>query len=407
MDLEYLILNNFNPLYANEIPLNANPLGNYLLDHYKEDRVSNFKGAVAIEKEKGKVLWFGFQLAQISLDRENRSFFDQIIINAINWLAGNPLIWVNRFPKFYSSATLFSVWINNINTTLNKELPIYKKLNVPLNFFISPLEIKKSFEEVYKLSSVGSLNLFFDYFKYLNSDTTQIQMVCEESSEILKAGSRQEYFGVQTFNLPELHIYNSLLKNNFDYFLNPELSFLFIKGQEDENELYGVKTNYINNPVDLVEGSIKNDSQKDNDLYKNLSKTGSIISHIIMDNLTFNLNRTIEEKLKFIINSSMLNNSYITTYPDLINWIKTKNSIEVNIFDVKDEEIIKVEIKNVGNAIAEQIGINLSIPSRCRNPKLAVNNFELNYNIETGYYNLFIPFLHSEQELNLEIEYRK
>ena len=90
--------------------------------------------------------------------------------------------------------------MGNINSTLKKTVPIFKEENVPVNFFITTFEINKSFDEIHKLSSAGSINLLFDEFNYLTSDSSQIEFVLEETSRILKSSSRQEYFGVQNLN---------------------------------------------------------------------------------------------------------------------------------------------------------------------------------------------------------------
>jgi hypothetical protein len=403
----YLILNKLNPLYAEEIPLKTNILGNYMLDGSKESNVNYSAGATAIENEKGKILWFGFQLSQVSLDEENKPFFDQIILNAINWLAGNPLIWVNDFPAFYGSATLFSVWVDNINAFFNKSMPIFKEENVPLNLFISMLEIKREFEEIYKLSSVGDLNLLFDGFDYLDYDSLQTQSVLKKTLQILKARSRQEYFGIQISNLSEDDIYTLNLKNYLDFLLSPGLKFSYLRSKEIFKLMQNMTFYYVNDHPSLIESSNETDPDYLNNYYNSIIKTGRIFSHILKENSIPDLNISLEEKLRLIINNAKMNNSYITTYTELLKWFIIKNNIEVNFHDIKDESIIRVSVINTGNIIAEQIGLNISIPSIYNTLKLIGFDFKLNYNSESGNYNLLIPFLHADQSLTFDIEYIK
>jgi hypothetical protein len=401
---KFLILNNFNPLFAEKVPLQSDIIGIYEL---LENDLKPLIGAAAIEDEKGKILWFGFQLSQISLGEGNKPFFDQIILNGINWLAGNPMVWVNRFPEFNTSATIFSNWVENINSALKKTVPIFKEENVPVNFFITPSEINKSFDEIHKLSSAGSINLLFDEFNYLNFDSSQIEFVLEETSRILKSSSRQEYFGVQNLNSTNMN-YNKLkIKKYFDFILSPKLKFFYLNSQEKLISFQGITHNFINKPGDLIESDNLNNQQIVNDFYENLSKTSGVVSHIIMDNSSFNFNKSIKETLRLLINFAKVNNSYITTYPELINWLKIKNNVEVDLIDVKDEAMIKLNVKNIGNVIAEQIGLNISVPSKYRTLKLHGYDFELNYNSETAYYYLLIPFLQSQRTITLMIEYEK
>jgi hypothetical protein len=102
-----------------------------------------------------------------------------------------------------------------------------------------------------------------------------------------------------------------------------------------------------------------------------------------------------------------LSNSYLTNYSNLINWFKAKNNIEVNISDLKDESIIIIKLKNLGDIIAENIGLNISLPLTYKKPELISYDFEFKFNRETGYYNLLIPFLHSGQAFTFEINYSK
>jgi hypothetical protein len=363
-------------------------------------------GAAAIEDEKGKVLWFGFQLSQISLEEKNKLFFDQIILNGINWLAGNPMVWVNGFPEFNTSATIFSSWVENLNSTLNKTVPIFKEEKIPVNFFISASEINKSFDKIHKLSSAGSINLLFDEFNYLNSDSSQIEFVLEETSQILRSSSRQGHFGVQHINSINMNYNKWKLKKYFDFILNSELKFYYPKSKEKLISFPGITHNFVNKPGDLIESDILNNLQIVNDFYENSSKTGGVVSHIIMENSGLNFNNLVKKTLKSIINFAKVNNSYITTYPELINWLKIKKNIDADLIDVKDEAMFKVNIKNIGNVIAEQIGLNISVPSSYQTLKLNGYDFELNYNSETGYYNLLIPFLQSQQDLTLMFEYK-
>ena len=406
-ECEYLILNNFIPLYAEQIPLKTNPLGRYLLYDTEGRNESFFTGAVAIEDKRGKVLWFGFQLAQVALQEKEINFFNQIILNGINWLRGTPMVWLNRYPEFYRSATIFSFWINKTTISLNESIPIFKEKKFPVDFFIAPAAIKESFEEVYKLSAAGNINLLFDDFKYFNSDTLQIKLIFEQTSQILKAGSRQEYFGVQMLNYPESDFYKLKPETYFDFHLNPELRLSYLKSEKDIKSTFNITPYYVNDYLDLFESDDTLDLEYLNYLYKNLNNTGGIISQIVIESSIPNLSDSFTKYLELILNFSNLSNSYVTTYSDLIHWFKVKNDIEVNISDTADESVMILKVKNKSDTIAENIGLNISIPSEYEKPELIGYDVKFDFNTETGYYNLLIPFLLSEQMLTIEIDYRK
>ncbi len=68
-----------------------------------------------MKTEKGRLLWFGFQLSQISVDDDGKEALQKVIFNSIEWLAGKPIAWINHWPSNFNSATVFTSMINNPN----------------------------------------------------------------------------------------------------------------------------------------------------------------------------------------------------------------------------------------------------------------------------------------------------
>jgi hypothetical protein len=404
---EFLIMNQQIPKFAYEMPSYAKLLGNYLLDNTEEKEKSTYSGIAALEKDNWKVLWFGFQLSQIASNDNEKKFLEEIILNGIKWLAGKPLAWINHFPSFYESATLFSGWVKNLANTINNSALVLEEENVPANFFISPFEIQQSFDELYKLASIGNINLLFDEYDYLNEEPAQIEITLNETSKILKGESRKDYFGIQIINSSELQPSSVNLQNYFDFILTPELKLNELHNENESSSSIKIFPNYINDLIHLNEIENKSLLNRLAKLYAIVSDMGGIVSHIFIQNESKTISKSLAQLLKPTIKYAKIKNSYITTFSDLINWQNSVSSVEVNVEDIWDESKIEVEIKNSGDKIIEQIGLKISIPTNYESLKLISYDFDLNYSINSGYYNLSIPFLLSEQAMTIEFGYIK
>ncbi|MBT8377612.1 MAG: hypothetical protein KJN64_00120 [Ignavibacteria bacterium] len=403
-DKNFLILNRLTPLFAEELTTQAKVIGTYDL---KRNTVNPFTGAATIEKEDGKALWFGFQLSQISLSEQQKEIFNRFILNGINWLTGNPSAWVNPFPEFYDSATLFSVWVKNINKTIGGTIPHFKKEKVTLNFFISASAISKSFEQIYKLSSTGNVNLLFDAFNHINKDSSHIESIFEETSRVLNNSSRQKYFGVQFINTTESDLKSVNLIDYYDFIIGPHFEVSFLKNGSKINPLQRLIPNYLNVFDGIIKTDNENYSLELNHLYDQTQKNHKILTHIINEKFFLKSGDQLKEKIKLTVDVARQKNSLITTYPELINWIITKSEVETNAVDFKDDSKLIIRIKNKGRSIVEQIGINISVPSKFKSFDLVGHDYRLKFNGQKGLYNLLIPFLHSGQTLTLDIIYEK
>ena len=278
--IQFLIMNRTVPLFASGIPDNSKILGSYQLDDYGNQDDEDYPGIVSIENKNSRILWFGFQISQVSKDEAAKKQFEEIILNVIRWLAGKPLAWINSFPSFYESATLFSVWIRNFKSIDSKFLSVFEERKIQLNFFIAPMEITHYFDELNKLSSIGDINLLFDEFDHLNADSLQVQLVFNETSKILRGESRQEYFGIQFLNSTGNEPDNQKLKLYFDYALSPEMMLSFLQHKNESSILTNLLPNYINSLVKFNEIEKLNLQQTITDLYTATLHEGGIVNHI-------------------------------------------------------------------------------------------------------------------------------
>lgn len=402
-NFSFLIINQLTPFYAFQIPHNGKALGSYKLNNMHFNSQS---GIVAIEGEHSRILWFGFQLSQISSDKQESNLKDKLVLNAIRWLCGKPSAWVNSFPSFHESVTLFSAITKNQGLMKEELAPIFEKKNIPLNFFITPSEILDNYDELYTLASGGELNLSFDSFDYLNSDSARIEQVFYETSKILKNVSRQKYFGLTIVNPSFYNPLPQFAVNYFDFVLNDLSELVLLKDNEKLFSFHNILQNEVSRFSEPVSIETKNLQSIISEMYEEANAGCKIVTHVFKDftdkSSANNIKIAAEELIRIAKDES-----YVTTYSKLLSWINSKSSLSVNIEDVTDESKIVLRIRNAGVNIIEEIGIVVSLPSSINYSQMESYDYQLKYDTASGYYRILIPFLLAGQDISIEISYVK
>jgi len=397
-NISLLVLNHLKPLYISEMPSSGKLLGSYQSIYSKD---SSYYGIVSLEQGKSRIFWMGCQISQISLREEEKYKLVNVILNAINWLAGKPSAWINCLPSVHQSVTFFSFVISNLNSALDKLPVIANEADIKLNLFISPSEVLKHADALYTLSSAGDLNLMFDWFDYLEVKPDSIKIILSECWKSLRKASGQKYFGVYIKNIgpDEFQILDA--DSCFDYTLDASSNLIFLKNHKEINS---IKKNLLNDIYSITNIFKENGYDKPenlSELYAEIKFSGGIVTHIFNETLKDELSGNIKK----IINAAAEEESYITTWSDFIDWIETKKYLSISVEDIPDESKLLLKLKNSGELLFEYIGIVVSLPLHEGFPELNGYDFQLDYNSNSGYYNIAVPFIQAGEETSLEINY--
>jgi len=105
----YLILNKPDPFYAIYFPNDAIIEAEYVFrnnDYLKEE---THPSIVSVHKENGRIIWFGNQLSQFSLEPVDRESLAKIFLNSINWLGNKPVAWITDFTIDNKDSTFYNL----------------------------------------------------------------------------------------------------------------------------------------------------------------------------------------------------------------------------------------------------------------------------------------------------------
>jgi hypothetical protein len=397
-NISLLVLNHLTPLYISEMPSSGKLLGSYQSIHSND---SSYFGIVSMEQGKSRIFWMGCQISQISLREDEKFKLEKVIDNAIKWLSGKPSVWINCLPSVHRSVTFFSFVIGNLNSPLDKQVAFADEADIKLNLFISPSEVLQHADELYTLSSVGDLNLMFDWFDYLEVKPDSTKKILSECWKRLKKASSQKYFGVYIKNIGSDEFLILDPDSCFDFTLDASSKLILVKNHKQIRLINKLLLNDFYSIINTIEENGNNKPENFSELYAEIKFSGGIVTHLFNETFT----EELPGYIKKIISAAAEEQSYITTFSDYISWIDAKKYLSVSIEDIPDESKLLLKLKNSGERLMEYIGIVISLPLHEGFPELNGFDFRLDYNSDSGYYDIVVPFIQAGEETSLEINY--
>ncbi len=392
VDNDLLILNQFPPLAIKLIRKDVIQLGKYVLDMDNEKQTVN-SGIVLSERNRGRIVWFGFQLSQIIGDKTQENTVEKLIFNSIEWLSATPFLMLKPLPGKYNVPVIITNIITDTKSISITSLEQYYSNNVNANFFIDAKEFDKPGNDLSKFAAAGDINL------YLNkkfSEEKMISVLLESLYDKLKLSSRQKYFGVKLKGTQLIKSSNESIVSPFNFYLLPDNS-LYIS---DEKKITGHADSFSAN-----ENNYEETLQSFFSFYKNAEKNGEIVFINFIDQTKWG-SKSIDDDLFLSITEYLKNqNAWITTYSDLIDWelsrtevlIKTKRKYDENKFEIRVENHSQIEIKNAA--------IQLILPAGKFNPRLSQTNLHLEYHPHLKSYLIIIPYLQAGTKQNFDLEF--
>ncbi len=400
-----IVMNNFPLLYTENASRIIMNLGEYT-NSYKDQIISK-SGIVKIENEKGRMLWFGFQLSQISVDDDEKEALQKVIFNSIVWLAGKPIAWVNQWPADITSATVITSMINNPNEFTFEMTAPFGVYSIKKNFFLSPNAIATFPVEVDRLKSIGDIHVLYDEYKYFDLSENERNILLENAVQTLRNKTKQSIFGIKYINSNgQQDIVGKTGSNLFDYFINEDNS-ITIKDKKSRSSFNNYRTiapaiNYPTEQDSLYSINELNDYKNQFDYVQNL---GSVLPVTYMNQFSTSNGNMELETFKKSLSYFRSNSTWIATYSAIVKWLIEKENISVKIEEIGEKPVLRVIIENRNKDKVANVGVRLVLPPNYRNPYVVSRNFSLRYDALTRSYNLLVPFLLANQSTTVEVHY--
>ena len=274
-----LILNQF-PIYYDEALLESSSVLASVNETKNESASSTVYPCItSVEKGNGRIIWFGFQLSQISANANETIPLSELIFNSINWLAKKPEVWINRFPDKYNSLSIFTFIVDDTKIFNEQILPILKARQITSVFLIKPTEIINSYENLSELCAIGEIVIHYDNMDMLTKSRNEIEELLIKSIHILKENTQQKSIGVFINNVNDPGEYSFLFEEtSFDFFIDENFRIYL---NEVNSQAYRKLNNFEYGTINLTPG-LHNESNKLFDAEFSLRLESSDITNILL-----------------------------------------------------------------------------------------------------------------------------
>ena len=398
------VLNQF-PVYYNEARMMSNQILARFNETINESETSTIYPAItSVEYGYGKIIWFGFQLSQISSSESEINPLNELIFNSINWLEKKPAVWVNQFPHNYNSVSLFTFKVEDIKLFAEQILPILKARQITSVFLIEPTEIINSYEYLSELCSVGEIVVHFDNMKMLDKFKNEIEDLLIQSIHKLKENTHQKSIGVFINNVNDPSEYSFLFEEtSFDFFIDNNFR-IYVK--EVDSRSYKKLNNFEYGKMDLTPG-LNNKSKQlfGKEFYLQLES--SDITNILLPSKNYpGSDFSAADIISDCFTSVSLDNIWITSYSKAIDWIIKRENLNVELEQSTSENILTIELSYSGKESAEKVGLLLAVPSTYKNLEMIGNDYSLRFEHKSGLYDVLIPTIKPYQTLLIDLRYK-
>jgi hypothetical protein len=402
-----IVMNNFPLLYTENVSSKIMKLGEYLSDDNAINPLDVKSGIVNLDSNKGRMLWFGFQLSQISVDDDAE--LQKIIFNGIHWLAEKPIAWLNPWYLNFNSATVITGKLREPGDYFFElTMPFsYQSMVTKINCFLKPDAIVSFPGEIENMPSQSEIHILYDEIDYLDQSENEKAKMIENAVQILRNKTKQSFIGVMYLNgNGQKNILKKSISKYFDFVIyedNSIITFEKKRGSLINNAKmlfppsnFSLRRNYIYGYNELTEYK---------KYFDDVHKSGGIIPVDYINQFS-NFNSSIEsETLKKILIYSMENYSWVAPYSVIVEWLITKENISVKLEKIGEKPVLRIVIENRNKEKVGNVGIRLVLPSEYQHPSVVNRNFSLRYDALTRSYYLLVPFLLANQSTIVEVHY--
>jgi hypothetical protein len=400
---DILILNHYQPLVVEEMNKRTKPVGEYILENDNYGEAENC-GIMLSERNNGRVVWFGFQLSQILADRSQKNVVEKLIFNSIEWLSPVPIVMVRPCPDNFEVPIVISNIITDEEAISIEFLEQYYSNDIYANFFLDDKIVMSSGNVLSKFAAAGEIHLF------INQEISEPQIsdsLLQKLFNRLNTGSRQQYFGIKVNGFQTDLFPEKLSTSLFNFYSSTDNSIYYQTDLKTGEKYFKRLTGSIN--TFSIEGNDDTKSlQKLSSVYNKARKNGEILYIKLIDQTKPGMGLHDNNLFSPITEYLTKQNSWITTYSNLIDWTLKRENIIISTKAIGEDKGFEIKIANRNQADLKSISFQLIPPAGKYSPRLSNPNLHLEYSPELASFVIFVPFIRAgtQEIFNIKFDER-
>lgn len=348
-------------------------------------------GLVITQFGRGRILWFGFPIYSVKFLLEDHSP-SEVLLNSLNFLAGNPVIRINNFPSEYKAAVITVNFLNNPD--------IYS--GAIADYFISAKIFTENYfdgraaylyeSQLRNLFESGSVNLLLDPQSADGSAADIIKRAMNSFSKIsgkqslaLKTGEKQYRKLISEENISSLITEDNslLIKSGNSY-----------KGLNSCTNIFGYpdagdRLSIINHYKRLVNKAVDH---------------SSLLIVSVIDEFNFSDGTKDLGFVSEVFEYMKKQEFWFTNIEELSNWMDRRKNLIIN-FEQKNKNSFVLSIKNANNESIEDVSLTVFAGQFTPEVRLASNssNAYLKDSDQKKEYKLHIPEIKGTEIIQFEL----
>lgn len=350
------------------------------LGYMKIKELKDFQTALVYgAKGKGKFVWIGFSIDDVIGGKNDVDEFKGLLVNAINWLARKPEVWISNYPDEEKSPTI--IVIEN-NLSLEPEfLDKFAQEGIePYLIFTPEQKISDKIKDKF-----AQENFILDLSNIISNDSVSEQMFMDEFKKV----NSELGFTISIILMPKSQIknksvLNSLTELGVNIFLYPEN--------------FSALPSIINNKVVSIPYSTD---------YQSLYNTSGVNFITYKSKIICNKNPEDDFLAKVLQFKSLQN--WTTNLQFLKDWWIKKNNITVSL-NVVEENTIILEVTNKNLQELNNISLILKSFEEFDFDQLTISSADevIDYSIDkAGNINLMINKIAARQTKRINVVFNR
>lgn len=342
------------------------------------EEIKKTAGIVYGNYGKGRFVWMGFEINSVIGSQDDYVYFEKLFNNSVNWLNYSPIGYIKDWPTDFNSAAIVSFIVSEDAENINNVLPIIRKENIPVTFFVQSDFAKTNPELIKKLSDYGEISAVVDigYLTSVDDKVNKLDSLELQTEKISEAKFNLENIAGRKIK-GMIPLYGLFDQNTISAAINNKLKYLITDSLTDRS----VPKTIIRgeNRILTITKTARDDYEVIRDLGLNQPAFQFYTYQEDIDRILFEggldvLKLHTEYQLKKenvqvvsdLIADLKSKNFWIASASDIQNWYEKKDYVEIKT-EKRGHNRIAIKVSNPGNEMINNLVIHIDLNEKVKN----------------------------------------
>ncbi len=327
---------------------------------------------------KGRFIWMGFEINSVIGSQEDYIYFEKLFNNSINWLTYSPIGHIKDWQTGFNAAAMISIIVTEDYQNIENILPVIRKENIPVTFFVksdiaekNPALIKNLSEygEISAIVDIGYLTSVNDRLNKLDSLEIQSKKIAETKRTLEKLSGRKIKGMIPQFGLFDHNTLIAAVNNDLKYIVTDSLTDRSVPKTVilGKNRILTI-TKTARDDYEVIRdlGLSQPEFQfytYQEDVDRVLFEGGLYVLKLHTD---YQLKNDFVEVVSDLINELKSKNFWIASASDIQSWYEKKDYVEIKT-EKRGKNRVAIKVSNPGNEMINNLVIDIDLNEKVKN----------------------------------------